>query len=142
MSQHIEDPLFSGPCESINSWDTTRRTFRDATSTLQAQKNSKMTAQAKTEINDEINSVLLVKGSNQRRATIESMALSALKLGGQEDQKRSEDCVPLDVWKMLATDAQADMLRGDSVNIRLVKDNAGKIGKPVGGEMSAHHKNS
>ena len=45
-------------------------------------------------IDDDINILLLGKGSNKRRYTGKAKALCVLKLGGQEDEKCSEDCVP------------------------------------------------
>ena len=56
-----------------------------------------MTAQTKRVINEEINILLLGKGSNTRIATREVKELCALKLGGQKDEKRSDDCVPFNV---------------------------------------------
>ena len=36
MVEQIEDPLFSGPYESIKNWDQSKCTFRDAAATLRA----------------------------------------------------------------------------------------------------------
>ena len=83
MAKQIEDTIFSGTWKSIKNWDTSRRRFHDAAATLWAQEISKMTAQTKREIDDEINSLLQGKGSNKRRANGEDKTLCALKLGDQ-----------------------------------------------------------
>ena len=129
MVEHIEDPIFSGPCESIKNWDDNRRTSCDAVDILRDHKISKMIAKTKRAIFDEINSLLLGKGSNKRRDTGDTNNSCALKLGGKEDDKRSEDLVPFKLWKMLTTDFHAYLRRGNSVKIGLVKDNAAKRGK-------------
>ena len=67
MVEHIEDSPFSRPCESIKNWDTIRGVFQDAAAMLWAYKISKMTAQTKIAIDDEVNILLLGKGSNKRR---------------------------------------------------------------------------
>ena len=83
MVKHIEYPLFSGPCKVIKNQDTDRHTFRESTVNLRAYKISKMTAQNKRAIDNEINRLLLGKRSNNKRANGEAKALSALKLGEQ-----------------------------------------------------------
>ena len=80
MVEHIEDTLFYGPCESINNWYQTKCTFRDATATLRAHEISKMTAQTKRAIENEVNSLLLVS-SNKSRAIGEQKALRDIRLG-------------------------------------------------------------
>ena len=47
MVEQIEDPLFSGPCESINNCDQTKCTFRDAEATICSKNISKINAQTK-----------------------------------------------------------------------------------------------
>ena len=54
--------------------------------------------------------------------------MCALKLGGPEDEKRSEYHINLKVWKMMNPNSQAALRRDDSVNIGLVKDNEVKTG--------------
>ena len=68
--------------------------------------------------------------------------MHALKLGDQEYEKRSEDRFPFKVWKILTTDAQADLRQVDSAKIGLVKDNTVKTSKPWGGDIYSHHNNS
>ena len=92
-----------------------------------------MTAQTKRATNEEVNSLLLGKGSNKRRATSKNKALRALKLGGPEEEKRSKNRIPFKVWKMLRPEAKADLRRGDEVKIGLVQDNAVNTGSPRGG---------
>ena len=96
-----------------------------------------MTSKTRRAIDDEINSLLLDKCSNNKRDTGEAKALRALKLGGQEDEKCSEDFSPSKVWKMLTTDAEPDFRWGNSIKIGLVNDTAVNMGKPRGGP--AHH---
>ena len=133
MFKQIEDLLFSGPFESNKSWDSTRRTFHDAAAALRAHEIIKIKAQTKRAIYDEINSLLLGKGSKKRKTTDKDKALHVIKLDGQEYEKRSEDRFPFKFWKMLTTDAQVDLCWGDAINIRLVKYNSVNTGKPRGG---------
>ena len=97
MVEQIEDPIFYGPCKSINNLDTHRLTFCDATATLQSHEISKMVSQTKREIDDEVNSLLLGKGLNKMRATGEAKAVHAFKLGSPEDEKHYEYCVTFKV---------------------------------------------
>ena len=136
MVENIEYHLYYVTYKTIKNWDATRRTFHDAAATLRSHEISKMTDQNKRAINDEINILILGKGSNKRRVTVDAKVLCALKLGVQEDEKRSEDHVSFKVRKMLTTDAQADLRRGDGVNIGLVKDHEVKTGKPGGGRCT------
>ena len=87
-----------------------------------------MTDQTKRSIDDDINSILLGKVSNKRRATGDANKLRAFKQGGKEDEKCSEYCVPLKVWDILATDYQAAVRQCDKSKIGYVKDNTGKTG--------------
>ena len=89
MVEQIEDPLFSGPYESIKKWDHNKCTFCDAADTLHAHEISKMTDQTEIEIDDELNSLLLSKGPNKKIITSENKALCALKLGDLEEAKKS-----------------------------------------------------
>ena len=50
MFEHIEDPFFSGLCESIKNWDQYKYTFLDAADALRSHEISKMTAQTKKAI--------------------------------------------------------------------------------------------
>ena len=61
----------------------------DAADILQANEISKMMAHNKRVIDDKLNSLLLGKGSNNRRETGENKSFRALNLGGPEDEKRS-----------------------------------------------------
>ena len=72
MVEHNEDPLFSGTCYIINNWYDTRYTFRDTTATLRAHEISKIMTQTKGEIDDEINSLLIGKGSSKMGDTVEA----------------------------------------------------------------------
>ena len=96
MVEQIEDPLLSGPCGSINNWYKTKCKFRDAAATLSAHDISKMTAQTKKLIENEVNSLLL-GNFNKRREIGEQKALQYLRFGDQEDTKTSEDRIPLKV---------------------------------------------
>ena len=136
MAENIEYHLFSVTYKNMKNWDDTRRNFHDDTASLWSHEISKMTDQTKRAINDEINILILGKGSNKRRVTIYAKVLCALKLGVQEDEKRSEDCVSFKMWKMLTTDAQADLRRDDGVNIGFVKDHEVNMGKPGGGRCT------
>ena len=140
MVEHIEDNIFYVTYKSIKIWDAAKRTFRDAIDILRAHKISNMRDQTKIVTNDEINRLLLGKGPDNKRDTGEANELHAIKLGGQEDEKRSKDRVPLKIWKMFKTDAQADLRRGNSINIGLLKDNAAKTGKPEGGVYTHQNK--
>ena len=42
MFEHIEDPLYSGPYESIHNWVESNKTFRNAAATLRAYKMGKL----------------------------------------------------------------------------------------------------
>ena len=80
MVEDIEDPVFSDPWKSIKNWDTIMHPFFDDGSTMQAYEISMMTAQTKRAIDDEVNSLLLVKGSNKRRENGNNKVLCVLKL--------------------------------------------------------------
>ena len=87
MVEHIEDQLFSGPYEIINKWDQSKCIFRETAATLRAHYISKMNAQTKKAIKNEVNSLLLGGGSNKRRITCEQKVLRAIRLGYLEDGK-------------------------------------------------------
>ena len=112
MVEHIEYPLFSGPCDSIKNWYQTKCTFSDAAATLCAHEISKITAQTKKAIENEVNSFLLVS-SNKRRLIGEQKTLRALRLGDHEDAKKSEDRIPLKVWKMMTPESRIAMRSGE-----------------------------
>ena len=133
MAKQTEDPLLCDPYEIIKNWETNRHTFRNASATLWEHEISKMIAQTKKEINDEINRPLLGKASNKKIATGKENSAHEFKLGGPEYEKRSEDCVPFKVWKMLTLDYQEDLCRGDSVNIGFVKEDVIQMVKQGGG---------
>ena len=61
---------------------------------------------------------------------------------GDHENKNTEEHIPLKVWKMTTPEARIAIRSGEEVNIGLVKDSATKTGKPGGGKMSQHHKNS
>ena len=69
MVDQIEEPLFSGLCGIIKNWDTGKHSFCDTAAIMRAHKISKMTAHTNRGIEDEVNSLLLVKGSNNSRGT-------------------------------------------------------------------------
>ena len=100
-----------------------------------------MTAQTKEAIGSEVNRLILGSGYNRRRETGEHKALCALMLGGQEDAKKSEDRVPLKVWKMIIPEARIAMRSGEEVKIVLAEDSSSKTGRIVGGKMYQQHKN-
>ena len=81
-SNRLKLLFFSGPCDSINNWNIIRRKFWYDAATLWAHEISKMMSQTKIVINDEVNVLLLGKGSNKRISTGETKVLRALKLGG------------------------------------------------------------
>ena len=66
MVEHIEDPLYSVPCDIIKNGDCIKCMFCYDAVTLRAHDISKTTAQTKREIGDEVNSLVLGKGSNKR----------------------------------------------------------------------------
>ena len=101
-----------------------------------------MTAQTNKAIESEVNSLLLVSGSNNKRATSEKKELYDIRLGEREDGKKSDGRIRLKVWKMMTHEARIAMRSGEEVKIGIVKDSAAKTGKPVGGKMSQDHKKS
>ena len=50
MVEQIEDPLFSGPCESIKNWDQPKKKFGNAAATMCAHEIGKNAGQTKKEI--------------------------------------------------------------------------------------------
>ena len=104
MVEQIECSLFSGPYESINNWDQTKCTFRYVAATIRAHEISKMTAQTKKAIKNEVNSLLL-GSSNKRRAIGEQKTLRDIRLGDHEDAKKSEDRITLKVWNMMTPES-------------------------------------
>ena len=54
-------------------------------------------------------------------------------LGDHEDAKKSEDCIPLNIWNMMTPEASIAIPSGEEVNIGLVKDSGVNTGKHGGG---------
>ena len=79
-------------------------------------------------------------GSNKRRATGESKAMRAFKMGGNEEIK-SEEQITLNIWKMLTPTARLAMKLGEELKIGLVRDGSAKYNKHGGGKLSLQHKN-
>ena len=104
MVDQIEDPLFTGPCESIRNWDILKKTFFDAADTLRGHEISKNVGQTKKNIEIESNGLLIGNSSSKRRESGETKAIRGFNLGGQEEN-RSSECVPLKVWRMLTPEA-------------------------------------
>ena len=75
LVDHIEDPLFIGPCESIRNWIKSKKTFRDAAATLRGHEISKNTGQTKKAIEHEVNGLLVGNCSVKRRATGKAKAI-------------------------------------------------------------------
>ena len=88
----------------------------------------------------EVNSTLLGNGSNKRRAAGEQKAMRTFRLGGREDEKSSEERIPLKVWSILTTKSGIAMKSGEEVKIGLVKDGSAKETKHVGGGIFSHQK--
>ena len=84
MAEHIEYPLFSGPCKNIKNCPQTQWNVCDSSATLRSDDISTMKDQMKRVIEDEVNSLLQGKGLVNRVATDEVKSLRALELGGQE----------------------------------------------------------
>ena len=72
--------------------------------------------------------------SNKRRATGEAKAIQGFKLGGQE-ANRSQERVPLKVWRILSPGAQALIKDGGERNIGIVKEGGVKEKRHGGGEL-------
>ena len=79
LVSQIEDPLFSGPCESIRNWASSRKTFRDAAATLRGHEIRKNVGRTKKDIENEVNSLLMGNASVKRRATSEAEAIRSLR---------------------------------------------------------------
>ena len=60
--------------------------------------------------------------------------MRALRLGDHKDTKKSEDRIPLKVWKMLTPESRIAMRSGEEVKIRLIKDSGMKEVKRGGGK--------
>ena len=86
--------------------------------------------------------ILLLGSSNKKREIGEKKALRAIRLVDQEDAKKSEDRVPLKVWKMMIPGARISKRSSEEVNIGLVKDSSTNMDKPGGGKMSQQNKKS
>ena len=72
MVEQIEDPLFTGPCESIRNWAISKKTFRDAAATLRGHEISNNSGQTKKAFEIEVNGLIMGNCSNKRRATGEA----------------------------------------------------------------------
>ena len=78
MVEQIEDPIFSGPWESIKNWDKRKKEFCDTAAKLHTHQIGKWSGQTKKAIEMEVNSLLLGSGYNKRRATGEPKVLRRL----------------------------------------------------------------
>ena len=71
MVDQIEDPIFTGLCESIRNWDIPKKTFLDAAATLWGHEISKNTDQTKKAIEIEVNGlpwvIVLARGGQLAR---------------------------------------------------------------------------
>ena len=54
MVEKIEDPLFTGPCESIKNWYSPKETFRNTAATLSAHEIGKNAGQTNKAIEIEV----------------------------------------------------------------------------------------
>ena len=88
----------------------------------------------------EVNSLFLGNCSNKRRVTGEPKAMHAIRLGSHGDEKKSEELIPLKVWKILTPEARIAMESGEEVKIGLVKYGSTKETKRGGGKMSSYNK--
>ena len=77
MVSQIEDPLFSGPCESIRNWPSGQKTFHDAAATLRGHEISKNVGRSKKEIESEVN-ILLMGNCLVKRRLFTSLSISFL----------------------------------------------------------------
>ena len=84
----------------------------------------------------EVKSILLGNGSNKRRAAGEQKAMHIFRLGGHEDKKNSEECIPLKVCKILTPKARIAMKSGEEVKIGIFKDGSAKETKHGGGGVT------
>ena len=139
MVDQIEDPLFTGLCESIINWAIPKNTFRDAAATLRGHEISNNSGQTKKAIEFEVNGLLVGNSSNKRRATGEAKAIQGFKLGGQEENCSSER-VPLKFWRMLSPEARALIKDGGEGNIGIVKEGGVKDKRHGGGGLSKTNK--
>ena len=135
MVSQIEDPLFSGPCESIRNWHKKQKTFCDAAATLRGHEINKNVGGTKKDIENEVNSLLMGNCSVKRRENGEAKAIRGFRTGGQQ-VKGSDKMVPYKVWKMLSPDAQALVKLGKEGNIGLVTESGVKASSQGGGKLS------
>ena len=98
-----------------------------------------MTTQTKKATENEVNSLLLGSGSNKRISIDEQKTLWALRLGDHED-KKTEERIPLKVWKMTTPEANIAMRSGEEVKVGIVKDSTANMVKHEGGKMSQQQK--
>ena len=139
LVDQIEDPLFTGPCESIRNWIASKKTFRDAATTLRGHEISKNTGQTKKAIKNEVNNLLMGNVYVKRRATGKAKAIWGFKLGGQEANYLQER-VPLKVWRMLYPEAQDLIKAGGEGKIGIVKEGGVKAKRGGGGKLSKTNK--
>ena len=59
-----------------------------------------------------------------------------MKLGGQDREIRSKDCIPRKVWIIMTKDTQDALRKGCDINIGLVKEDSFQSGKPGGSKIS------
>ena len=78
----------------------------------------------------------MCSGSNKSIETGEPKVLSEFRFGGHEGEKKSEERIPLKVWKMLTPEARISIWSGEEVNIGLVRDGVVKEIKRGGGNIS------
>ena len=139
MVDHIKDPIFTGPCESIRNWDILKKTFRDAAATLRGHEISKNSGQTKKATENEVNGLLMGNSSRKRRATGDAKAIRGFKLGGQEEN-RSSGRVTLKVWSMLTPEARAIIRDSGEGKIGFVKEGGVKENRHGGGKLSTQNK--
>ena len=132
LVDHIEDPLFIGPCKSIRNWIKSKKKFRDAAAMLRGHEISKNTGQTKKAIEHEVNCLIMGNCSVKRRSTGEAKAIRGFKSGGHE-ANRSQERVPLKVWRMLSPEAQDLIKAGGEGNIGIVKEDGVKAPMHGGG---------
>ena len=141
MVSQIEDPLFSGPCESIGNWDKSRQTFHDAAATLRGHEINKCVARTKKEIENEVNSLLMGNCSVKRRVNGEAKAIRGFKTGDSSGNGSGDtDKVPYRVWKMLSLEAKLLIKSGKEGKIGIAEGSVGKAGGRGGEKMSKANK--
>ena len=142
MVSQIEDPLFSGPCESIRNWPSSQKTFHDAAATLRGHEISKCVGRTKKEIEGEVNSLLMGNCLVKRRETGEAKAIRGFRTGDSGGNSSGDtEKVPYRVWKMLSFEAKALIKSGKEGKIGLAAESVEKAGGRGGEKMSKTNKN-